>query len=157
MKRFSFGFAVLAFLLAPQATLAQDGDDDDGPPETVVVTVSTMKVPLGEDRGKFMEFVERVVAPQARNNPNVRAFHVLAHYWGHNSSEVKMVRVYEDWADVEASCGEPCQTWADENVPEEGEEGYEEFSDLQSTYFKYLAKHSDEIYSSRVDLSKMPM
>jgi hypothetical protein len=69
MKKFSVGFAVLAYLLVPQALQAQDGDD--GPPETVVVAMATVHVPLGEPRGKFMEFVERVVAPQAKNNPNV--------------------------------------------------------------------------------------
>lgn len=155
MKKLSVGLAVLAYLLVPQALFAQDADD--GPPETVVVAMSKLHVPIGEERGKFMEFVERVVAPQARNNPNVLAFHVLSHYYGHNASDVIIVNVYPDWASVEAPCGEPCQTWADENLPDEGEEGYEELSELGDHYFKYFAKHSDEIYQSRVDLSKMPM
>jgi hypothetical protein len=153
MKKWILGLAVAGYLFAPQIALAQDADD--GPPETVVVAMAKMHVPLGEDRGKFMDFVERVVAPQARNNPNVLAFHVLTHLYGHNSSDVIVVRVYADWADVEADCGEPCQTWADENLPDEGEEGYEELSELSQVYFKYFAKHSDEIYQSRSDLSKM--
>nr|MDP2483488.1 hypothetical protein [Candidatus Palauibacterales bacterium] len=74
MKKLIVGFAALAFVMVPQALRAQDMDEA---PETVVVTVSTTHVPIGEDRGKFMEFVERVVAPQARANPNVLAFHVL--------------------------------------------------------------------------------
>jgi len=153
MKKFSVGFAVLAYLLVPQALQAQDGDD--GPPESVVVAMATVHVPLGEPRAKFMEFVERVVAPQAKNNPNVLGFHVLQHYYGSNSADVVLVRVYENLAAIEAGCGDPCSDWADANLPDEGEEGYDELSELGDVYFKYFAKHSDEIYSSRVDLSKM--
>ncbi len=153
MKKLIVGLAALAFVLVPQMAVAQDGDD--GPPETVIVTMAKMHIPIGEERGQFMEFVERVIAPQARVNPNVIAFHVLQHYYGSNSSDVFMVRVYADWADIEAPCGEPCQTWREENLPDEGEEGYEELSELGDVYFKFFVKHSDEIYSSRVDLSKM--
>ena len=152
MKKFTVGFAALAFLLAPAAAVAQDADD--GPPQTGIVTMSKVKVPLGEDRGKFMQWVERVVAPQARNNPNVLAFYVLEHYWGADSRDVVMVNVYRDWASIEAPCGEPCQTWADEFFPEEGEEGYDELIELWQTFSKYNGRHSDEIYSARLDLAK---
>lgn len=152
MMRFAFVFAALAFLVAPQAALAQDADD--GPSETIIVAMAKMHVPLGEDRGKFMDFVERVVAPQARNNPNVLAFHVMQHFYGKNSSDVVVVNVYSDWASVEAPCGEPCQTWADANLPDEGEEGYDELIEIRDVYFKYFSQHSDEIYSVQTDLSK---
>ncbi|MDP2471688.1 MAG: hypothetical protein Q8W46_12530 [Candidatus Palauibacterales bacterium] len=152
MKKLIVGFAALAFVMVPQALRAQDMDEA---PETVVVTVSTTHVPIGEDRGKFMEFVERVVAPQARANPNVLAFHVLQHYYGSNSSDVQIVRVYKDLAGIEAPCGDPCRTWAEANLPQEGAEGYDELRALGDLYFKYFAQHSDEIYTSRTDLSKM--
>lgn len=153
MKKFSVGFAVLAYLLVPQALAAQDADD--GPPETVVVTTATVHVPLGEDRGKFMQFVERVTSPLAKANPNVLAYHVLQHYYGSNSSDVVIVVVYPNLGAIEEPCGEPCSTWSEANIPEEGEEGYDELVELRDTYFKYFSKHSDQIYSSRVDLSKM--
>ena len=154
MKKMTVGLAVLAYLLIPQVVLAQDAADD-GPPERVVVAIATVMVPLGEERGQFMEFVERVVAPQARNNPNILAFHVLEHYYGSKSSEVKLVRVYAGLGAIEEPCGDPCRTWAEANLPDEGEEGYEELSAAGDTYFKFFSKHSDEIYTSRADLSKM--
>jgi len=153
MKTLTVGLAILAYMLVPQAVQAQDSDD--GAPETVVVTTATMHVPLGEPRAKFMQFVEQVVAPQAKNNPNLLAFHVLQHYYGSNSSDVVIVRVYENLAAIEAGCGDPCSEWADANLPDEGEEGYEELYELSETYFKYNLKHSDEVYLSRTDLSKM--
>jgi hypothetical protein len=154
MKKLIVGLAALAYLVVPQTMFAQDSDDA---PETVVVAMATMKVPLGEDRQKFMQFVEQYVAPQSRNDPNLLAYHVLAHYYGSNSSEVVIVSVYENLAAIEEPCGDPCSDWWEANAPSEGEEGYEEFVDLRDTYFKYFAKHSDEIYMSRTDLSKMPM
>ena len=153
MKKLTVGLAVLAYVLVPQALQAQDGDD--GPPETVVVATATVHVPLGEARGKFMEYVERVISPQAKNNPNLLAFHVLQHFYGSNSSDVVIVRVWPNLAAIEAGCGAPCREWADANLPDEGEEGREELSELRDVYFKYFAKHSDEVYTSRTDLSKM--
>ena len=153
MKKLTVGLAVLAYMLVPQAANAQDGDD--GAAETVVVAMAKMKVPLGEDRGKFMEFVEQYVAPQSRNNPNLLAYHVLEHYYGSNSSEVVLVSVYENLAAIEEPCGDPCSEWWEANAPSEGEEGYDEFVDLRDTYFKYFAKHSDEVYTSDTARSKM--
>ncbi|MFQ5747271.1 MAG: hypothetical protein ACE5HF_08650 [Gemmatimonadota bacterium] len=152
MKRLGFLFAGAAFLLVPATALAQD--EAEGPPPTSIVTVTSFHVPLGPERGKVLQFIEKVVAPQARNNPNVLAFYVLQHNWGSDSRDVKLVSVYADMAAVDAPCGEPCQTWADENLPEEGEEGYEEFDELADNYLKYFGKHSDEIYISRMDLAK---
>ncbi len=153
MKKWILGLAVAGYLFAPQFVVAQGGDDD-GPPPTVMVTMSSFKVPLGEDRGKVLQWIERWVAPQERNNPNVAAFYVLQHYWGSESRDVVMVRVYEDWASIEAPCGEPCSTWAEANWPEEGTPEREEMIDLRRTFFKYNGRHSDEIYSSRLDLAK---
>lgn len=152
MKKLIVGLAVLAYMLVPQALQAQDGD---GAPERVVVAMAKVHVPLGEPRQQFMEFVERVVAPQARNNPNVLAFYVLEHFYGANSSDVVVVRVFENLAAIETPCGAPCRDWAEANWPDEGEEGYEELSELSDVYWKYFSKHSDEVFTSRADLSKM--
>ena len=80
MLKWTVGLAVLAFLAVPQAVAAQDMDD--GPPQTGIVTMSKMKVPMGEDRGKVMEWIEKMVTPMERANPNVIAFYVLTHYYG---------------------------------------------------------------------------
>lgn len=151
MKRFAIAFAALALLAVPPAVLAQDMDD--GPPETGIVTMSTFKVPMGEERGKVMDWIEKVVAPMERLNPNVMAFYVLQHYYGSDSRDVVLVRVYKDLAAIEAPCGEPCEEYADANFPDEGEEGYEEMMELWQTFAKYNGRHSDEIYRARLDLA----
>jgi hypothetical protein len=153
MKKWIVGLAVLAYMLAPEAVQAQDAED--GPPETGIVTMSTFKVPMGEDRGKVMEWIERMVAPMERANPNVMAFYVLGHYYGSDSRDMVMVRVYKDLASIEAPCGEPCQTYREENpLPEEGTPEREEMMDLWRTFMKYNGRHSDEIYTARLDLAK---
>lgn len=152
MKKLSVGLAVLAYMLVPQALQAQDMDD--GSPETGIVTMATFKVPLGEERGKVMEWIDRVVAPQARNNPNIMAFYVLTHYYGSDSRDMVMVRVYKDLASIEAPCGAPCQEFADANFPDEGEEGYDEMNELWETFMKYNGRHSDQIYTAHMDLAK---
>ena len=92
MTKLTLGIALMACLLVPQAVQAQDMDD--GPPETGIVTMSTFKVPLGEERGKVMEWIEKMVTPMERANPNVIAFYVLQHYYGSASRDVVLVRVY---------------------------------------------------------------
>ena len=79
---------------------------------------------------------------------------VLQHYYGADARDVVLVRVYRDWASVEAPCGEPCSTWMEENLPEEGTPEREEWDDLVGTFVKYYSRHSDELYSAPLDLSK---
>ena len=152
MTKLTVGIALMACLLVPQAVQAQYMDD--GPPETGIVTMSTFKVPLGEERGKVMEWIEKMVTPMERANPNVIAFYVLQHYYGSDSRDVVMVRVYKDLAAIEAPCGEPCQTYREENpLPEEGTPEREEMMELWQTFMKYNGRHSDEVYSARLDLA----
>jgi hypothetical protein len=153
MKKWILSLAVAGYLFAPQFVVAQDGDDDEAP-ETAVVTMSKFKVPFGEDRGKVMEFIERVTAPAARLNPNVLGFYVLTHNYGADSRDVILVRVYDDFSKIEAPCGEPCETWFEENFPEEGTPERDEIDALGEVFGKYYARHSDEILTSHLDLAK---
>ena len=152
MRKLTVGLAALALLAAPHMAVAQDAQD--GPPPEGYVAMSSFKVPLGEERGKVMDFIERWIAPQERNNPNVLAFYVLQHNYGADSRDVVLVRVYRDWASIDAPCGEPCQTWAQANMPEQDSPEMEEMQDLWQTFMKYNGRHSDEIYSARLDLAK---
>lgn len=149
MKKVALAIVFLALASMPQMTMAQEEM-----PSTIVVTMSKFKVPLGEDRARVMQFIERMIAPQERLNPNVMAFYVLQHYYGADARDMVLVRVYASMADIEAPCGEPCQTWMEENRPEEGTPEYEEMTELGQTFMKYYAAHSDEIYSSPMDLAK---
>lgn len=144
-------FALLTVAAGPGSLRAQD----DAPPETRVLTVSTFQLPPGDEGQKVMRFIDRVVAPQARNNPHVLGYRVAQHYWGSNSSEVKIMAEYADWAAVEADCGAPCETWAEANIPEEGTPEREEFDDLQQAWQRaYFQGHQDEIYSVNMRRAK---
>ena len=152
MLKWTVGLAVLAFLAVPQAATAQDMED--GPPQTGIVTMSTMKVPMGQERAQVMEWIEKMVTPMERANPNVIAFYVLTHYYGADSHDVVLVRVYKDLAAIEAPCGEPCQMYREENpLPEEGTPEREEMMEMWQTFMKYNGNHSDEIYTARLDLA----
>jgi hypothetical protein len=151
MRKFGISCAAIALLVGPPAVVAQDMDE--GAPATGIVTMSTFKVPLGEERAKVMEWIELMVAPQARANPNVMAFYVLQHYYGADSRDVVLVRVYKDLAAIEAPCGAPCEELTAEIVPEEGTPEREEMMELFQAYMKYNGRHSDEIYTARLDLA----
>ena len=151
MRKFGILFAAMALLVGPAAAVAQEMDE--GPPQTGIVTMSTFKVPIGEERGKVMEWIELMVAPQARANPNIMAFYVLQHYYGSDSRDVVMVRVYKDLAAIEAPCGAPCEELMAEIVPEEGTPEQEAMMELWQTFMKYNGRHSDEIYTARLDLA----
>ena len=152
MLKWTVGLAVLAYLAVPQAITAQDMED--GPPQTGIVTMSTMKVPMGQERAQVMGWIEKMVTPMERANPNVIAFYVLTHYYGADSNDVVLVRVYKDLAAIEAPCGEPCEVYREENpVPEEGTPEREEMMEMWQTFMKYNGNHSDEIYTARLDLA----
>ena len=151
MKKFTVGLAVMAYLLVPQALQAQDMEE--GAPTSGIVTMTTFKVPLGEERAKVMEWIEVMVAPQARANPNIMAFYVLSHYYGADSRDMVLVRVYKDLAAIEAPCGAPCDELMAEIVPEEGTPEREEMMELWQAFQKYNGRHSDEIYTAHLDLA----
>lgn len=126
------------FAVAPAS--AQDG------PGGRYVTVTVFHVP-NYDRGKVFPWMEEYFLPGMQLNPNVRNFRVMWHNWGSDATEVLLVSEFDDWADIEAECGQPCDDYYDQHeAPEEGEEGWEEWSDAQRTFSKYYSKHRDEIY-----------
>ena len=65
------------------------------------------------------------------------------------------MQVYPNLAAIEAPCGEPCQTWAEENMPEEDTPEMEELQELGTHFFQMFAKHSDELYTSEMSRAKM--
>ena len=150
--RFICSLILTALVALPAVLTAQD----DEPPETRVLTISTAHMPSpGPERQKLLRFIDRVIAPQARNNPNVLFYRVATHYWGSNSGDIVIVAEYADWASVEAPCGTPCQEWAEANIPEEGTPEREEFDEQAAAWRKYyLGKHSDEIYSVNMRRAK---
>ena len=138
--------ALVPVLLAPTAAMAQDSEEA---PDIRVLEITTFRAPFGEERQLMMQFINRVIAPQAQNNPNVLTYRVATHFYGRNSTDIKLIAEYPDWAAVEAPCGEPCRTWAAENIPEQGTPEREEFDKQAAAWTKFYMTggHSDEIFS----------
>ncbi len=151
--RLLLALAVALVLVAPTVLVAQDQGQA---PEVRVMQVTTFHAPQGEERQKMMQFINRVIAPQARNNPHVLSYRVATHYYGANSTEIKLITEYADWTSVEAPCGEPCQTWAEANIPAEGTPERAEFNEQQAAWIKFFLAggHSDELYSVNMSRAK---
>lgn len=150
----------LAFLvvgaLAPPA-LAQEEEPEEeaeeGPGQRYA-TVTTFELPL-KVRGQVVPYIQEHVVPLQRLNPHVVTFRVLTHNWGSNASELVFYAEYEEFADIDADCGQPCEDYREEHpTPEEGDEGYEEFQEAERLYQEYYGEHRDEIYAVPMEAAK---
>jgi len=148
---------VLALVIAGSLVAlpaSTDAQEDEGPGNRIL-TVTSFRVPFNHRPQVFPFMVERVL-PQTQLNPHVLNFRVMLHNWGGNASDVVIVAEYDDIADIEADCGQPCDDYYEAHpAPEEGEEGYEEFQEAQELFNKYYAHHKDEIYTSPMGLGKV--
>jgi hypothetical protein len=116
------------------------------------VTATSVEVPFGDDRAKFISFLEEYFLPGIQLHPKVKNFRMLNHNWGSNASAIVLVAEYDTFADIEAECGQPCDDYfAQHEAPEEGDAGYEEYQEKLAVFNKYYAKHSDEIYSTNMN------
>lgn len=139
---------VAAAMFATSSAQAQDPP----PPPTRVTAVTTVEVPFGDERQKFISFLEEYFLPGFQLHPKVKNFRMLNHNWGSNGAQILMVAEYETFADIEAECGQPCDDYfAQHEAPEEGEDGYDEYQEKLAVFNKYYAKHSDEIYSANMN------
>lgn len=135
--------AAIAVLGVPTA------EAQDTPPVVRYVASTSFNVAFGPDRGKVISFLEEYFLPGYQLNPKVLNFRMLNHNWGSNGSQIILVAEYATFADIEADCGEPCETYfAQHEAPEEGEAGYAEYREKSDLFSKYYSTHSDEIYST---------
>ncbi|MFQ5890558.1 MAG: hypothetical protein ACE5JR_10970 [Gemmatimonadota bacterium] len=153
LKYFSLLLGGAALLLTtPLTSLAQEemGEEE---PEFHYLTVTTFDAPSGEEGQKVGEWIERVIAPSARMNPNVLSFRAAQHNWGSNSAQVAFISEYPNWAAIEADC-EACDAWFEENVPEEGTLEREEWDEMAQAFFRAFNGHHDEIYAVNMNNAK---
>lgn len=140
---------VVSLFAAPAWAQAQE---EEGP-EPRYVTATIFDVPL-EHRDEVFPYMEKYVLPATQLNPHVLNFRMLIHNWGSNASEVVLLSEYASFTDIGAECGTPCEEYFDAHpMPEEGDEGYEEFEKVQSMWLKYFSKHHDEIFLAPMEIA----
>jgi hypothetical protein len=153
MLRTITGLSVCLAAIAAAALFATSSAQaqEPPPPPTRVTAVTTVEVPFGDDRQKFISFLEEYFLPGYQLNPKVKNFRMLNHNWGSNAEQILLVAEYDTFADIEAECT-PCDEYFEQHeAPEEGEDGYEAYQDKLEVFNKYYAKHSDEIYSANMN------
>ena len=149
---FSAMLAVVAMLLVtPPAVFAQEEAD----PEPVIryITVTTWDFPGGEQGQKAVEWIEKVMVPITKMNPNVLSSRIGFHIWGSNSAQATLIAEYADWAAINADC-ESCDAWFEEQQPEEGTPEREEWDAMAQAFFQAYRGHHDEIYTVNMDYAK---
>lgn len=140
-------FAAACVLVSTAPARAQD----DQPPPTRYVVATSFDVPF-QDRGELMPWLTEYFLPGYQLHPEVVNFRMLVHNWGSDASTIVFVAEYEEFADIEAECGQPCDDYFEQHEePEEGDEGYEEYQRRLGLFQKYFSKHRDEIYTTNMN------
>jgi hypothetical protein len=144
---------VVCVLLLPYGTVDAQQGDDDAVPETRFITTSTFHVPYGDDRTSVMWWVDSVMVPTNRMNPNVHWLRIVTHNHGSNGGDVVLMREYMDWAAIGAPC-EACNEWFQERQPEEGTPERAEWDAHLAMFLKYYGQHADQIYTVNMSRAK---
>jgi hypothetical protein len=145
--------AAMTVALATTAISAQAAQQQA--PAMHVITISSFKVPLGEDRQKVVDYLRKWMVEPARMNPHVLSYRVIQHMYGSDAGDVAIMGAYENWAAVTAPC-EPCNAWMQQNLPAEGTPARKAVDDAQALFLKYYSNHSDQVFVSPLDLAKQP-
>ena len=140
--------AAVMLVMTPVASFAQE--DEAPEPEIHYVTATIFDVPAGEEGQKVMGWIDAVMVPIAKVNPNVLHSSVLQHNWGANSAEIVIAAEYADWASIEADC-EECDAWFEANQPAEDTPEREEWNEMAAAFFKAYSGHRDAIYTKNMN------
>jgi len=141
-----------AMLLATPPTVF---GQEEAEPEPVIhyITTTTWDFPGGEQGQKAFEWIEKVMVPAARMNPNVLSYRVGFHIWGSNSAQAVVIAEYADWNAINADC-EPCAAAFEEQQPAEGTPEREAWDAMAQAFFQGYRGHHDEIYAVNMDHAK---
>jgi len=149
MRRFILGACACALAIFMTTGTAQAQQQDS---QSRYVIVTSFDVPYGPDRAKVLSYLNEYFLPGTQHNPTVRNSRVLMHNWGGDAMQVVLVEEYDNWADIMAPCGKPCDDYnAQHKAPEEGEAGYAEYQEKTNLFFKAFSSHSDEIYTTNMN------
>jgi hypothetical protein len=144
------GVALAAALaMLPATVLAQDA----APPENTFITVTTFSAPFNDEGQKVAWWIDSVMVPGAKMNPNVLHFRVGGHNWGSSAGDIVMISEYADWNAINADC-EACDEWFENRQPAEGTPEREAWDEAQAAFLKHYHGHQDEIYFAQTSRSK---
>lgn len=149
---------ILTPLLATTNSFSQETSEEEFKPVFLTVTTahrtSDQSVDFSDWKETEIEYFKKVTM----KNELIIASGYFSHYFTPDNSEVKLVSVYQNWADIEKS-NEITTKLIEEGWPDEDER--KAFFEKRNSY--YTSKHSDEIYASTpynkplVSASKEPL
>lgn len=147
--RFLLLAAVLA-ALAPQAVLAQQ---QDAPPETRLMTLTTFTVSGPQSNQRFNEYVDMIMVPQLQEDPHVLSFRLARHYWGTSTPNVWLITEYASLEELQKS-EEFQDRWFQERFPEGSPQREEANRAFQEGFGPYFADHVDNIMTVNMRRAK---
>lgn len=142
-------FAGLVLAPASETTAQESADEDPG---RRIVAMTMFDVPYGPERATVVRYMREHYLPFIQLNPRVLNFRLLTHYYGSHGARVVVMREVEEWADIEAPCGDPCTEYRQKHpLPEEGTPEREAYEEARALFQKFYANHRDEVYSALMD------
>lgn len=122
-------------------------------PEVRILTISSFRVPLGEDRQRVLDYMKKWMVEPARLNPNILSYRIIQHFYGSNAGDVAIVAEYPNWAAIDADCA-PCASWFETNMPKAGTPERKTVDEALALFLKYYSSHSDQVYNANMAFAK---
>ncbi len=135
----SLACATVALGLCAAAAAAQQ-------PDGRYVTVTTFSVPLGPAGDTVMMYVDSVMVPTSRVDPNIASFRLARHAWGTNGGHAAFIFEYTSWSAINADCGAPCQQWEAANRPAAGTPRADLWRAMETAFLRAYSGHLDQVY-----------
>lgn len=146
MMRRRLSLSCCALVLLAPLPLAGQQAGAAAEPEIRFVSLTTFSAPAGEDRRLAIQWVERVMVPLARMNPNILSYRAGGHRYGGNAQELVIISEYPSWAAMDAEC-KPCDEWLERTRPAEGTPERADWDEMQQAFSRLYLAHRDEIYA----------
>ena len=138
-----------ALLVLPAAVQAQAA----AAPQPHYVTVTTFSAPYDAEGQKVWWWIDSVMVPSAKMDPNVVRYYVGGHNYGSSAGDIVMIAEYANWTAINADCA-ACTAWFEKRQPAEGTPERTAWNEAQAAFFKHYFGHSDEIYAVQPSRSK---
>ena len=129
------------------------GQQAETEPEIHYLAVATFHVPFNDDRAKVLWWIDSVMVPTNKMNPDVLSFRMGNHIYGSRGGDMILMTEYADWPAINADC-EPCSAWFENRQPAEGTPERETWDEALAMFLKYFTGHHDEIYTINMARAK---